>query len=141
MTTRRFYVDSSAYLAVLLNEAGAAELRSELMRSELLSSVLLIAEARRTLVRLSREHVLDDEEFASCCKQIDEDLETFELRSVTLDLCPITVFPVASTPRTLDLVHLSTALWFHGQQALTRFVSRDLRQSRSAYELGLPVER
>ena len=88
----------------------------------------------------SSRKIADDDEFARCCKQIDEDLETFELRSVTLDLCPIKIFPPASTPRTLDFVHLSTALWFHGQQALTRFVSRDARQNRSAYELGLPVE-
>jgi hypothetical protein len=47
--------------------------------------------------------------------------------------------PAVSTPRSLDLAHLRTALWFHDRQKLTRFVSLDERQSLAAQELGLPA--
>lgn len=47
--------------------------------------------------------------------------------------------PVVSTPRSPDLAHLRTALWFHGREALTRFVTLDGPQRQSARELGLPV--
>jgi hypothetical protein len=47
--------------------------------------------------------------------------------------------PIVSTPRSLDLVHLRTAAWFHERQGLTRFVGLDSAQNQAARELGLPV--
>jgi hypothetical protein len=47
--------------------------------------------------------------------------------------------PVVSTPRSLDLAHLRTALWFHQKEKLTRFVTLDESQGMAARELGLPV--
>jgi hypothetical protein len=61
------------------------------------------------------------------------------LRDLTLDLCGSMTMPVVSTPRSPDLAHLRTALWFHQQQKLTRFVTLDMSQAMSARELGLPV--
>jgi hypothetical protein len=43
------------------------------------------------------------------------------------------------TPWSLDLAHLRTALWFHAQQAIDRFVTMDASQEQAAKELGLPV--
>jgi hypothetical protein len=47
--------------------------------------------------------------------------------------------PAVSTPRSLDLAHLSTAIWFHQEMSLSRFISLDEAQSLSAAELGSPV--
>ena len=47
--------------------------------------------------------------------------------------------PVVSTPRSIDLAHLRTALWFHGRERITRFVTLDDTQAQAAQELGLPV--
>jgi hypothetical protein len=44
-----------------------------------------------------------------------------------------------ATPRSPDLVHLRTALWFDEQSKLSRFVSLDEEQNLSAAEPGLPV--
>jgi hypothetical protein len=63
----------------------------------------------------------------------------FVLRDVTLDLCESNVLPAVTTPRSLDLVHLRTPLWFHGTAALDRFVTMDGSQEQAAKELGLPV--
>ena len=44
--------------------------------------------------------------------------------------------PIVSTPRSLDLAHLRTALWFHEREPLSRFVSLDTAQTQAARELG-----
>lgn len=136
---RRFYLDTSAYLCVLLGEAGSAALARQLRGGELLSSVLLVLEARRNLVRLSREGTLSPHEFQIATRRMERDLEQFLLRDLTLDLCNETTMPVVSTPRSLDLAHLRTASWFHARQPLTRFVSKDQGQLDAAGELGLPI--
>ena len=139
MAARRYYVDTSAYLCMLLGEAGGERLVGELAGGQLLSSALLVLEAERTLVHLSREGRLTPAELQNSLDQIARDLEHFALRDLTLDLCRWRILPLVSTPRSLDLAHLRTALWFHQRQALTRFVSLDAPQNQAARELGLPV--
>ncbi len=136
---KRFYVDTSAYLCILLGEAGHEALRRKLAGAELLSSVLLVLEAGRNLVRLSREGLLTANEFHKCASTLQQDMEQFLLRDLTLDLCAGRTMPVVSTPRSLDLAHLRTAVWFHEQERLTRFLSLDEPQLLSARELGLPA--
>ena len=136
---RRYYVDTSAYLCILLGEAGSAALMRELRGGQLLSSILLVLEATRNLVRLSREAMLAPSELNACLEQVELDLLQFRLRDLTFDLCRGRTMPAVSTPRTLDLAHLRTALWFHAQEPLARFVSLDAAQRVAAQELGLPV--
>jgi hypothetical protein len=136
---KRFYVDTSAYLCILLGESGHKALRRELAGAELLSSVVMVLEAGRNLVRLSREGLLSAADFRVCASTLESDLRQFLLRDLTLDLCGYRIMPSVTTPRSLDLIHLRTALWFHEQEKLSRFVSLDEAQSQSALELGLPV--
>lgn len=136
---RRLYVDTSAYLCVLLGEDGHESFRREFAGAELLSSVLLVLEAGRNLVRLSREKLLSAAEYHACASRLETDKQQFMLRDLTLELCETSTMPVVSTPRSLDLAHLRTALWFHDQERLTRFVSLDDELILSARELGLPV--
>ena len=56
---RRVYLDTSAYLSLLLDEPNAREIADETDRAVCLSSVLLILEARRNLVRFARQGALD----------------------------------------------------------------------------------
>jgi hypothetical protein len=53
--------------------------------------------------------------------------------------CQSTGMPAVAIPRTLDLAHLRTALWFHAAAPITRFVTLDGAQEEAARELGLPV--
>jgi hypothetical protein len=71
--------------------------------------------------------------------RLGRDLDHFALRDLTLDLCRSRILPIISTPRSLDLAHLRTAIWFHQRQPLTRFVSLDAAQNQGARELALPV--
>jgi len=136
---KRFYLDTSAYLCLLLGEAGYKPLQHELAGAELLSSVLLVLESRRNLVRLSREGLLTPAEYQDCASALERDMQQFLLRDLTLDLCGSRIMPLVSIPRSLDLAHLRTALWFHEREKLTRFVSLDEEQKLSARELGLPA--
>jgi hypothetical protein len=136
---KRFYLDTSAYLCILLGESGHESLRRELAGAELLSSVLLVLEAGRNLVRLSREGLLNPSDYHKCADTLERDTRQFLLRDLTFDLCGSGTMPAVSTPQSLDLAHLRTALWFHQQESLTRFVSLDGEQIISAREFGLPL--
>jgi predicted nucleic acid-binding protein len=136
---RRYYVDTSAYLCVLLAEEGADALEKDFAGAELLSSVLLVLEANRNLVRLARAGALTADRFRSCVERLHKDRDEFALRDLTLDLCESSAMPPVKTPRSLDLAHLRTAAWFHAQEPLTRFVTTDADQAQSARELGLPI--
>lgn len=139
MTARRYYVDTSAYLAVLLGESHSSDIAEALRGGALVSSVLLALEAERTLVNLSRTGRLTPAQLQAALDRLRDDMDEFELRELTRDLCLSRVMPMVSTPRSSDLAHLRTALWFHGSRALTRFVSLDADQNQAARELELPV--
>jgi len=49
------------------------------------------------------------------------------------------LLPAVTTPRSLDLAHLRSALWFHAAERINRFVTMDSSQEEAARELGLPV--
>lgn len=135
----RYYVDTSAYLCVVLGEAGHEAVVEELSGAFLYSSTLLVLEATRNLIRLSRAGDLPPADLERCLAQLASDSSVFALRDLTLDLCHGRTMPVVSTPRSLDLAHLRTALWFHAREPLTRFVTLDNAQAQAARELGLPV--
>ena len=135
----RLYLDTSAYLTLLVHDPGWERLSGEIAGAELLSSVLLVLETKRNLVRLAREGALKPEHYKVCIERVESDASTFTLRDLTLDLCASNVVPAVSTPRSLDLVHLRTALWFHAAEPLDRFVTLDVSQEEAARELGLPV--
>lgn len=136
---RRLYLDTSAYLCILLGEEGSERLSRATDGAELLSSVLLILETRRNLTRLAREGALDAEQYRVCLDRVERDGSLLVLRDLTLDLCQSTVLPAVITPRSLDLAHLRTALWFHAAEPIDRFVTTDTSQEQAARELGLPV--
>jgi hypothetical protein len=137
--TRRVYIDTSAYLCILLAEEGSDRLCGETDGAGLLSSVLLVLEARRNLVRLAREGTLKPDQYKACMDRLEEDRSLLVLRDLTLDLCDSNVLPAITTPRSLDLAHLRTALWFHAAEPIDRFVTMDDSQQQAARELGLPV--
>jgi len=136
---RRVYIDTSAYIALLLTQKGHERVAAETADATRLSSILLLLESRRNLVRLAREGALSRKEYAIALDRIDRDVDGFVLRDVTPDLCEALPMTPIATPRSLDLAHLRTALWFHGLDPIDRFVTLDVNQRQAAKELGLPV--
>jgi hypothetical protein len=136
---RRLYLDTSAYLCILLAETGSDRLSRETAGAELLSSVVLVLEAKRNLVRLAREKALSPAQYTAAIDRLDQDARRLTLRDLTLDLCESPALPAVVTPRSLDLAHLQTALWFHAVERIDRFVTLDTAQEEAAREVGLPV--
>jgi hypothetical protein len=139
MGARRVYLDTSAYLLLLLDEEGAIGIRDETTVATLLSSVLLIVETRRNLVRYAREGGISVDHYDAALERVAADVKHFVLRDLTLDLCDAHPLPAVATPRSLDLVHLRTALWFHRSEPIDRFLTMDAAQRAAARELGLPA--
>ncbi len=136
---RRLYLDTSAYLCILLAEDGWERLSEDTAGAELLASVLVVLETKRNLVRLAREGTLTADQYKTCLDRVEEDSQVLVLRDLTLDLCASNLLPAITTPRSLDLAHLRTALWFHAADPITRFVTMDGAQRQAAREMGLPV--
>ena len=99
----------------------------------------MIIEARRNLIRLTRERSIAGGQYLTCMERVEQDIQRFTLRELTLDLCEVAPMPPIATPRSLDLVHLRTAAWFHAIKPIDRFVTFDSPQEQAARELGLPV--
>jgi len=136
---RRLYLDTSAYLCLLLAQDESERIAKETIGAHLLSSVLLVLETRRNLVRLAREARLKQDQYEACIGRLEQDMELFVFRDLTLDLCQSSALPAVATPRSLDLVHLRSALWFHATEKIDRFVTMDSSQEQAAKELGLPT--
>ena len=124
---------------MLLAQEGCERLSRETVGAQLLSSVLHVLETRRNIVRLAREGWLQPEQYKNSIERLEQDVGLFILRDLTLDLCQSGRVPAVTTPRSLDLAHLCTALWFHAAERIDRFVTMDTSQQQSAKELGLPV--
>lgn len=137
MEENKVYLDTSAYLSVLLKENPWRTLQQHLKKSSYLTSCVLFLEAHRTLVRLSREGLLTEEDYDILLKRLHHDQDLFAIRDLTLDLCSETSFPAVSLPKTLDLIHLRTALWWKKKEGDLIFLTLDQKQRRAAEELGL----
>lgn len=137
---RRVYLDTSAYLAVLLGEKESAALFKEIKNATLCASTLLLLEAERNLVRLVRQDLISSKAYEDSFNQLRQDKEAFLLRDVTPDLCLNREFPPVRTPRSSDLIHLRTAKWFLENGGLAKFLSLDEAQRKAADEFGLPVQ-
>ena len=81
------YLDTSAYLCILLAEEGWHELSEKTDDAEVLSSVLLVLEAKRNLIRLAREGTLKPDVYKVCMDRLDADTARLVFRDLTLDLC------------------------------------------------------
>ncbi|MFO1470084.1 MAG: type II toxin-antitoxin system VapC family toxin [Turneriella sp.] len=134
----RVYLDTSAYLAVLLGEKQSAAVTKSIHGATLCSSTLLLIEAERNLVQLVRLEKLSARDFESAYAQLAEDCNTFVLRDLTPELCLTRHFPLIRTPKSADMVHLRTAHWFTQNGGLQKFISLDENQLHAAREIGLP---
>lgn len=139
MTQKRYYIDTSAYLGVLLGEKPARNLIPLLARKILCSSTLLLIESERNLINLSRRRILSVSDYQRASSQLQSDVEKFLLRDLTADLCLGGIFPPVQTPRSSDLVHLRTARWFSENGGIEAFVTLDKAQSEAARDFGLRV--
>ncbi|MBI4212239.1 MAG: type II toxin-antitoxin system VapC family toxin [Deltaproteobacteria bacterium] len=139
MMDSRIYLDTSAYLSLLFHEASSTKIMNVLRSKVICSSVLLFVEAERNIIRVSREKAISETAYEKLMVRLHEDAAYFLLKDVTLDLCLLGNYPPLRTPRSNDLIHLRTALWFRTNGGLQSFVTCDAAQQRAAIDFGLSV--
>lgn len=139
MLEHRVYIDTSAYLAILLGEKNAALIEKKLKTCYLCSSTFLFLEAERNLVRMVRNKDLSEKNYDAALVQLRNDVELFTLKDFNLELCLTRNFPPVRTPRSSDLVHLRTASWFLDHGGLYWFCTLDDQQRKAAEDFGLPT--
>ena len=121
------YVDTSALVKLVVDEPGSVEMQRWYVEGErVLSSVVGLIETRRAVRRRNHdevhlEHVLAGIDF----------IEISKLIAARAGSIP------PATVRTLDAIHLATALSL--QPRLEAFVTYDDRLAEAARALGLPV--
>ena len=88
---------------------------------------------------MTREGKLSSKQFEDIFHQIEFDVENFVIKEGTMDLCVNPIFPAASLPKSMDLLHIRTALWFQNEGRDLEFASCDQKQKQAAAELKIPL--
>jgi predicted nucleic acid-binding protein len=132
------YVDASVALRVLLRQPG--RLRSWADWDAAYSSELLGLEIRRTIDRLRVQGDLGGEAVAELLQSATMIEEGLAVVSLTRTVIQRAGLPMATPVRTLDAIHLATALMVRERSAqpLT-FVTHDVQQAGAARALGFAV--
>lgn len=137
---KNFFFDTSAYLSLLLKDGpGWSMIYKSTKNEAYYCSSLLFTETQRTLVRLTRDQKIAPEQSALLFETLKKDVALFCYKEPTIDIVLDSVFPAILLPKTLDLLHLRTALWFKEKLANLIFVSLDYHQIQSARELNLDI--
>ena len=91
MSDAIIYLDTSAYIAILLEGKKGHALWDFIQGKKIISSVLLILEAERNILRLSRERKISPEQYSESIAQIKADIEVFKLKNLNLELLKVVV--------------------------------------------------
>ena len=132
------YLDTSVVLRVLFGQARPLKEWGQWERAY--SSELMGVEARRVVDRLRLESALDDDgvvQAQEALTGIEQGIGTIGVTRVVLRRASLSM---ATVVKTLDAIHLASALLFqerHGQ--FLTFATHDRQQANAARALGLSV--
>jgi uncharacterized protein len=126
------YVDSSALVKTILREEWSSSLDAYLTGMELVSSELVLTEVPRALRRESA--VRPDLSLESLLRRAEEQIDAMSLRSVDEGLLVGAGLLAEPDLRSLDAIHVVTALHVYPIDA---FVTYDKRQAAAARLAGL----
>ena len=131
----RVYLDASAVLRVLLRQAKPVAAWGRWDAAY--SSELLGVEARRVIHRLRLEAALDDHGVADAHRALARIEQAIGAVPVTRPVLQRAGMPMPTAVKTLDAIHLASALLLRERRALALvFVTHDPQQARAARALG-----
>jgi predicted nucleic acid-binding protein len=133
------YLESSALLQWLLGQSRAAEVRRAIDRAEVvLTSVITLLESERVLIRAESQGVLrggDAQRLRGVLNRVQQSWTRMTVSDDVLSRAA-RAFPVEPV-RTLDAIHLATALEFTAVFPDLRMLSFDTRVRNNAEALGI----
>jgi predicted nucleic acid-binding protein len=131
------YVDTSVLLRVVLGERGALKQWRSIDLA--LSSELIRVEALRTFDRARVESNMSDEEVAERRGDLLEVLSGFHLARLDRAVLRRAAEPFPTSLRTLDALHLSTALLARREHRGLILATHDLELANAARSVGFRV--
>lgn len=135
------YAESSAVLAWILGEPAGAAVRETLVRAErVVASTVTPLECARALERRAAAGQVSEADALAARSLLDGATRTWVLLEMTGPVPPRAArrFP-AEPVRTLDAIHLATALEFHRAVGSLTMLSLDDRVRDNARLLGLEL--
>ena len=136
------YAESSAVLAWLLGEAAGRRVREVLRHAELvMASDLVLIECDRVLIRAVTLGEIDEAKAADRRAYLNAAASHWHLCRLSLDIVDRAghAFP-AEPVRTLDAIHLASALAVRSTVPSTELLSLDDRIRRAGEQLGFRLQ-
>lgn len=133
----RVYVESSVVLRVVLGEKGRLAAWSRI--SEPITSEVTRVECLRTLDRLRLAGALSDRELSRRRSTTLAMLEAFELVRLNRAVLDRAADPFPTQIRTLEAIHLASALLARVRFAAMRFATHDRELAAAALAEGLAL--
>lgn len=136
------YAESSAVLAWLLGEAAGRRVREVLRHAELvMASDLVLIECDRVLIRAVTLGEIDEAKAADRRAYLNAAASHWHLCRLSLDVIDRArhAFP-AEPVRTLDAIHLASALAVRSSVPSTELLSLDDRIRRAGEQLGFRLQ-
>ncbi len=136
------YAESSAVLAWLLGEAAGRRVREVLRRAELvMASDLVLIECDRVLIRAVKLGEIDESTAADRRAHLNAAAAHWHLCRLSLDIVDRARRPFPSEPvRTLDAIHLASALAVRSTVPSVELLSLDDRIRRASEQLGFRLQ-
>lgn len=136
---KTLYLETSALLRWLLGEAGGADVRRVVDQSEIvLTSTLTLTEAGRALIRAESQGVLREGDGQRLRGLLNRAQKSWTRMTVSIEVLDRAARPFPVEPiRTLDAIHLATALEFAEAFPNLRVLSFDRRVRNNAEALGI----
>jgi predicted nucleic acid-binding protein len=132
------YLDTSTVLRILFGEPGQLEPWGAWESAY--SSELLRVETRRAIDRLRLMTALRDEDVAEAQERLQSIEETLGFIRLTPIVLQRASLPMATAVRTLDALHIASALLFQERRGQTMtFATHDRAQATAARGLGFAV--
>ena len=133
------YIDTSAYLKIFLKEKGSDKVRKLVKENRLLASAILTSECFSAFSRRRQGKDIDDKTFDRLVTRVKKDLPYLEIVRLTDDVLRRTEeILLHSTVRTLDAVHIASALLFQESTGIAlTFVTSDKKQAEFTNDKGL----
>jgi len=133
----KVYLDSSVVLRMVLGEPN--RLRAWSRITPAISSELVRVECLRVLDRLRLGTKMGDRELARRRATVLEVLSGFDLVRVNRAVLDRTGEPFPTLVRTLDALHIASALLARSRYKSLRFATHDAELATAALAEGLPV--
>jgi len=132
------YLDSSAVIRALTGDGDPLQEWGRWDRAY--SSELMAVEVRRTIDRLRLERALDDEEVADAHHELSTAVRAISLIEITPEVLRRASQPMPTVVKTLDAIHLASALLFAERTNTdVLFGTHDRSQAIAARALGFEV--